>query len=189
MKAVETYDKSSVTVRYNAAKQNLMYLVAGKPVYGFIGGFAEKKFLESLDQGLNVEIISQTMDIKQKIRQFRAIIAKKGLVDIKDDILAQYGVKSTTELKECQLDELIANLNNTSAPAEIRDQRSIVLNLLQKLNITGSKLDGWDRVNSFLEQPRIAGKKLYEMNVPELKACASRIRSIIYKAKTSDSIE
>jgi len=182
-KSIENVDVHRVTVLYQVSKQNLMYLVDGKPVYGFVGHYAERKFYEALDKGYNVVIKSEIMDTQAKIRQFHAILAKKGLLDLKHDIIAEYGVKSSKDLTEMQLDELINKLQTVSVTQELRDARSKVLNLLNKLGITGSKQDGWEKVNNYLLQPRISGKKLYEMTSKELNDTSLRLRSIIYKQK------
>jgi len=182
MKAVENMEPARVTVLYNEEKPSLMYLVDGKPVYGFVGKMADQKFYEALDRGYAIQLTAKKMNTQAKIRQFHAILAKKGLMDLKADILAGYGVESTKDLKEMQLDELINRLQTVQVSQELRDARSLVLNLLTKLDITGSKEDGWKRVNEYLLQPRIAGKMLYELTEKELKECALRLRSVISKS-------
>ena len=179
---VDSITPERVTVLYNSEKRDLMYLIDGKPHHGFVGTMADKKFMEALDRGFNIQLIAKKMDTQAKIRQFHAILAKKGIMDLKHDILAEYGVISTKDLKETQLDELINRMQTVQVSQELRDARSIVLDMLNKIGITGSKITGWDKVNEYLLQPRIAGKQLYEMNSDELKACSLRLRSIIYKS-------
>jgi hypothetical protein len=187
---IEKVDPARITVHYNAEKASLMYFIDGHAQFGFSGRLADKRFYESLDKGYKINLINDTMDTKKaKIRQFRAILAKKGLLDLKNDIIAQYGVSSTSDLSETQLDEQIYKLNTTGVPVEIRDMRSTILNLLKKLDVSGSKEEGWENVNNYLKQPRISGKVLYEMNTVELKDCASRLRSIIYKANVSTTLD
>jgi len=183
---IEKINPDRVTVLYNSDKGILSYLVDRIPHHGFIGKMADQKFYEALERGFNVQLIEKTMDNKAKIRQFYAILAKKGLMDLKPDILAKYGVRSTTELTEQQLDDEINHLQTVQVNQELRDARSIVLNLLSKLNITGSREDGWKRVNEYLLQPRISGKVLYEMNTTELKDCSLRLRSIIQKQQNHE---
>ncbi len=183
MKTVITkIDPVRVTVEYDSIENILTYFVDGVRQYGFCGPLVEEKFHEALESGFNIQLTAKKMDIKDKIRQFHAILAKKGLMDLKQDIIAEYGVKSTKELSEMQLDELINRMQTVSVSQELRDARSLVLNLLSKLNITGSKEDGWKRVNEYLLQPRIAGKVLYDMTEKELKECALRLRSVISKS-------
>lgn len=179
-----TVEPGRVTVLYNSEKGDLMYLVDGKPVYGFgRGNIADKKFYEALESGFNIQLTAKKMDTQSKIRQFHAILAKKGLMDLKADLLASYGVESTKQLNEQQLDELISRLQTVQVSKELREARSLVLALLNKLSINGNKIDGWNAVNDYLLQPRISGKKLYDMTEKELDACALRLRSIIYKSK------
>ena len=184
---VDHIDPQRVEIQYNPVKQSLMYIVDGVPHHGFIGGLAEQKFIDALYRGFFKITITVDMEHKVKIRQFCAILAKKGLLDLKHDIIAEYGVQSTTELTVEQLDELIAHMNVVSVGKDTREARSVVLNLMGKLGITGSKEDGWSKVNEYLQQPRIAGKALYAMSVQELKECSQRLRSIIHKQTTTDA--
>jgi hypothetical protein len=183
MKIVLTkIDPGRVTVAYDSNMNLLTYYVDGVRQYGFNGPLVDEKFYEALDSGFNIQLTSIKMDTQAKIRQFHAILAKKGLMDLKVDLLASYGVESTKQLKESELDELINKLQSVQVSKELREARSLVLTLLNKLEISGNKIDGWNAVNDYLLQPRISGKKLYDMTEKELDACALRLRSIIYKS-------
>lgn len=98
-------------------------------------------------------------------------------------MLAGYGVESTKDLTNDQLDELIERLNDMQrkrkgeVPKAVRRQRSVILTILNKMGIYADNGD-WSRVNAFLMQPRIAGKLLYEMNSDELLALARKLRVI-----------
>lgn len=59
--------------------------------------------------------------------------------------------------------------------------RSAILHRLQK---HGVDTTDWDRVNRFLEQPRIAGKRLYDMSNQEMKALIPKMESILAKDTT-----
>ncbi|MDL2315058.1 hypothetical protein LJC16_02235 [Bacteroidales bacterium OttesenSCG-928-C19] len=167
-------------VKFDPEKREIYFFENGVPKHGFAGPIASRKFLEACnDKTIDVMIIDRKNEEKTKlIRQFRAILAKKGLEDIKDDILAQYGVESTKDLTVEQLKEQIDILNGSDVRPEVRQWRSNVLTALGKLGIYGSKEDNFIEVNNYLEQPRIAGKILYKMNLSELKACHKKLKTI-----------
>lgn len=116
------------------------------------------------------------------------LIRSAGAMHNKEDVLLPYGVEKISDLTEDQLDDLIDRLNKVKPPAdsEIRKQRSIVLSLCDDVGVKPKK-GNWDAVNSFLLNPKIAGKVLYEMDLNELKDCAKRIRA--FKTKLDKKIE
>lgn len=67
---------------------------------------------------------------------------------------------------------------NTVADDITRKLRGGVLKRTQRLGIDTTD---WARVNAFLEDRRIAGKRLYEMTQDELQACIIRLEMIIKK--------
>jgi hypothetical protein len=181
--ALTKIDPARVTVLYDPRMHDMTYYVDGVRQYGFNGPLVDCKIQEALESGFSIQLTSVKMDTQTKIRQFHAILAKKGIMDLKAEILAAEGVESTKDLSEIQLDDLINRLQTVQVSSDVREFRSLVLNLLGKLGITGSKEEGWNRVNEYLMQPRISGKTLYAMTGTELKDCAARLRSIIHKAK------
>ncbi|MEG1572807.1 MAG: hypothetical protein RR328_04565 [Bacteroidales bacterium] len=187
---MKTTTKQAIKVVYNTETNMLTYLSANnRPLYGLSGQLASQKFIQACKDGLMVTIENndknkkENMEKKQLIRQFHAALAAKGLMDIKEDILASYGVDSSTKLNVEQLRQVVDKVNATDVRQNLRKERSIVLLLLSKLGITGSKEEGWDRLNAYLCSPKIAGKKLYEMNAEELRAVTVKLRSILYKLK------
>ena len=174
---------AKIEVMYDPKKQEIFYANNGRLTHGYVGKNTFLKFCEAcVDENMDVMIVDRSNDEKTaKIRQFHAILAKKGLLDLKYDIIAQYGVESSKDLTVEQLNEQITALNATEASESVRSERSSVLYLLGKLEINGSKEEGWDMVNNYLKQPRIAGKTLYEMNTQELRDCVKKLRAIIYK--------
>ena len=120
------------------------------------------------------------MSKTKKIARFHVLLSNLNLRAQKLSILYGFGVDSTKELTEEQLDQAIDRLveiergKTKEKPADIRKLRSQVLNHLTKLRIYQDDGD-WDRVNSFLMKPRIAGKLLYEMNIDELKALTRKL--------------
>lgn len=121
---------------------------------------------------------------KGRIRRFHAALNAAGLRNQKANILAGFDVESTKDLTAKQADECIGKFNvmvaekKKEAPADIRRHRSIVLTLLNKLGIYVTNGD-WGRVNAFLENPRIAGKQMYKMNIDELKALQRKLRVMV----------
>ncbi len=61
---------------------------------------------------------------------------------------------------------------------EVRALRSRILKRLQMYGV-----ETWDmnRVNAFMEQPRIAGKRLYHMSIPEMENLLKGLHSILGK--------
>lgn len=66
----------------------------------------------------------------------------------------------------------------------LKRQRSAVLARLTRLGIDTAD---WDRVNAYLEDPRIAGKPLYRLSYGELLKLISKLESIIKKKYGKDS--
>jgi hypothetical protein len=60
----------------------------------------------------------------------------------------------------------------------IKKLRSGILKRLQKYGIDTTD---WDKVNAFMKQPKIAGKLLYEMTIPEMEALTRKLQSILQK--------
>lgn len=183
---MNTTTTQAAKVTYNTQTNTLTYLsLENRPLYGLCGSLASKKFVQACKEGLQVSITStnekEIMEKKQLIRQLHVAMAAKGLLDMKADIISSYGVKSSTELNVEQLRQLVDKINATDTRPTLRKSRSTVLFLLSKLGVTGSKEEGWERVNGFLSSPKIAGKTLYEMSVSELDATAVKLRSIFNK--------
>ncbi|MGQ1889157.1 hypothetical protein ACT29H_01820 [Thermophagus sp. OGC60D27] len=127
------------------------------------------------------------MNIKRKRQLLHALLFKLGALPNKKDILSSYGVTSTTELTEQQLDDLIERLKiainkRYNTTRTIRQWRSNVLVMLNKCGVYADNND-WERVNKFLLDKRIAGKMLYEMNIEELKTLYRKLASIAKKRK------
>jgi hypothetical protein len=79
--------------------------------------------------------------------------------------------------------QIVDSINNTANYKyllEIKKFRSAILHRLQKHGIDTTDLKV---VNKFLKQPRIAGKKLYEMSIPEMQELIKKLESILHKDK------
>ncbi len=133
------------------------------------------------------------MDRNKAYRYFHSLLGELGIRDRKADILSGYGVESTAELTDGQLQGLIHALEDekrrwtTEREAReadiVRRRRSRVLRLLTDIGVyyvePGEPKDAcWERVNRFLSSPRIAGKVLYEMTVDELGRVERLLRSM-----------
>lgn len=175
--------KHIITYMYNPAENRLTIIDKGKVVGGFVGDMANKKFYELLETGAEISIGGNNMNKSLKIRQLRALWIRQGCDQYRDAILEPYGVTSTKDLTEAQLDKLIASFTHTNksdAPLEVRAARSLNLKLLMELGVYDNTGD-WTRVNAYLMDKRIAGKLLYQMTIEELKALTVKLRAIIMK--------
>ncbi len=168
---------------YEPLSNRLVFYAGEMPQLGFVGNIAHSKMMQVLGSP-EIELIfkdSEDMENAKLIKQMHAIMAAKGLMDMKPDILAMYEVKSSKELTHEQLQAIVSYLKGADSEEDLRHNRSVVLYWLGKLGVKGSKQDGWDDVNNYLQQPRIAGKVLYKMSVKELNEATARLRMIYNK--------
>lgn len=128
------------------------------------------------------------------LKSFHAALGAAGLRNQKEAVLSGYGVDSSRDLTQAQLNELTDRLNQiartrerekgtdalNASQATTRKKRSIVMALLAKLGVYIDN-ESWQRVNAFLLQKKIAGKVLYEMSDTELDTLARKLRSMLAK--------
>lgn len=118
------------------------------------------------------------------LRLFHSLLRETGLTQRKPDMLSGYGVEHANELTSEQLyyicEELRKHRDGTNA--RVRAARSQVLSQLQRIGIYTDNRD-WAQVNHYLMQPRIAGKLLYQMDITELEALSTKLRSIERKSE------
>lgn len=106
--------------------------------------------------------------------------------ELKKSLVSQWTCGRTDSLREmeeheyyqlCSHLEYTYGLQKQQAAADmvIKRQRSICLKIMQKMGIDTTD---WERVNAFLKDGRIAGKKLYELSGPELVILERKLRSI-----------
>lgn len=69
---------------------------------------------------------------------------------------------------------------------EVKQLRSAILNRLQRYGVDTTS---WARVNQFLQQPRIAGKRLYEMSIDEMRSLIPKLEMILQKAEKAKDKE
>jgi len=130
------------------------------------------------------------MEISEKRVMIHRLLYKLGALENKGDILKGYGVESTTELTDGQIDTLIARLKDSlnkrsEAPSDMRKWRSNVLTQLNKCGVYATNND-WTAVNRFILNPRICGKLLYELNVQELKNLYKKLLMVAEKKAEND---
>ena len=119
------------------------------------------------------------MPSKRKIIEFHALLRELQLTENKADMLASFGVMSTKKLSEAEMDTLLERLRaQKPAPKEpspaLRRARSQVLKLLNEMDIYG-----WPRINAYLEDARIFGKRLNQTtDVDETKALVRKLRKM-----------
>lgn len=130
------------------------------------------------------------IDRQKKIKQLHSLFSLLKIMHMKYDILGSYNVTSSKDLTDDQLDQLINQLNKQAQasqikPAkevdpEVRKWRAVNLDLLSRLGVYKDS-SSWANVNRYLLNPRIAGKELYMLKIPELKALSEKLRLIIKK--------
>lgn len=125
-----------------------------------------------------------TAPTARQITAYKTLLSKAGLSHQEEHILSGYGAASCKDLSAAQLAEVIgylqAQVPKREASPEIRKARSVVLGLLTDMGFKPQGT-GWERVNEYLKQPRIAGKPLYDCSLEETKALAAKLRAIIKK--------
>lgn len=63
---------------------------------------------------------------------------------------------------------------------ETKKLRSGILNRLQRYGINTTD---WHEVNRFMEQPKVAGKRLYELTQDEMRSLIPKLEQILRKTK------
>lgn len=128
--------------------------------------------------------------IGEKRVLFHKLLYKIGALECKNSILLQYGVVSTTELTEKQLDEIIKNLGASLSQDNdtvMRKWRSTALALMNKCGVYVTNND-WSHVNRFMANPRICGKQLKECTLDDLQNLCKKLRAIAQKKEEMDTL-
>ncbi len=121
------------------------------------------------------------MDIKQKRQRFNALLAAGMMMPAKKDILSGYGVESTKELTEIQLDDVIRrvtaiiNQRKVDTDRTTREWRHKCLRMVKEC---GVDTQDWNGVNAFLMDKRICGKHLYELTIDELMTLHRKLHNV-----------
>ncbi len=121
------------------------------------------------------------MDIRLKRQKLNALLAYGQMIDAKPHILESYGVSSTLDLSENELDELIIKVRqiidskNKHTSIEIRQWRHKCLCMIKECGID---TNNWNAVNEFMLDKRIAGKHLYELSSGELQSLHRKLHNV-----------
>lgn len=126
------------------------------------------------------------------LRRYHTLVKQAGLTE--DERLAMLegaGVTSSKDLSEEQLQRICDTLqaqvdNKYNAPLAVRRLRSKVIDFLVQRGyyVSGGS---WEKANAFLENPRIAGKRLYLLDESELKRLVAKLAVI--GSKTRDALD
>lgn len=115
--------------------------------------------------------------------------------ELKATLVSQYTGGRTESLREmtnkeydamCEaMQQMDKNYKTREAyREELRRKRSTVLKLLQKQGIDTTD---WDRVDTYCENPRIAGKRFARLTTEELEAVAVKLRIIQRKEREKNT--
>ena len=128
------------------------------------------------------------MTIQTKRQSLHMLLVHNHMIQAKQHILAVYGAERIRDLDEHDLDECIERMmiigeeryhkNNP----EIRHWRHKCLRAMSSFVNT----QDWNNVNSFMLNPRVAGKHLYELSLDELKTMHRKINKIAQVMKARD---
>lgn len=131
--------------------------------------------------------------MKQQVKNFTKfyVLLKQmpGLNEqLKESLVWQFSGLRTNSLREMTKGEYNTMIRymqeqieqNQDEERVIKKLRSGILTRLQKHGIDTTN---WNDVNRFMQQPRIAGKALYELSIPEMQNLIGKIESILAKDK------
>jgi len=133
---------------------------------------------------------------KNPFDKFYALLAQMPKAD-KEDLVWQFSNMATVSLREFYAKQpenykrmiatMQAEVNKRHGQSvEIKQLRSAILIRLQRYGVDTTS---WARVNQFLQQPRIAGKRLYEMSIVEMKDLIPKLEMILKKAEKAKDKE
>lgn len=119
--------------------------------------------------------------------RFYALLKQNPMAD-KEELVSQFTAGRTTHVSEMRREEFMSMCDalqyggeseQRARELQLKRARSSALLRIGRLGI--STIDNWDAINDFVSSPKIAGKKLYALSVPELQALVSKLESIIRK--------
>lgn len=133
---------------------------------------------------------------KNDYSRFYALLRQHPMAD-KEDLVYSYTGGRTTHVSDMRKDEFQRMCNSLQYGSEgeqrvrelsLKKARSSALLRIGRLGI--STIDNWDGINAFVESPKIAGKRFYDLSIDELQALVSKLESILRKGglkKTEES--
>lgn len=140
-----------------------------------------------------------SIDRKKKYGIAHSLMAKAKVAEHKEAMLEAYGTNSLKELTDAQLDDFIEHLSKLvqkSTPPSVQvseKTKNLRSNVLRTASVylgcaIGDKAS-WERFNSLLDNPRVAGKKMVEMDDKELVTLNNKLRTMIKKKVVLTDIE
>ena len=125
------------------------------------------------------------MERSKKNSLFHVLLHQSGIRAHKDALLEPFGVESVTDLKEADLDTLIARLTTAvtykkaDTTKAVRSLRSKVLLAAESyMNIKIASPEAWNRFNALMMDKRIMGKMLWEMDEKDLKTVHKKLQKL-----------
>lgn len=124
---------------------------------------------------------------KNDYSRFYALLKQHPMAN-KEDLVSEFTDGRTTHVSEMRREEFNrlcdtlqygSEQEQTARNLALKRARSAALLRIGRLGI--STIDNWDGINAFVESPKIAGKKFYDLSVEELQALVSKLESIIRK--------
>ena len=122
---------------------------------------------------------------KNDYSRFYALLKQNPMLE-KDEIVSQFTNGRTTHVSQMSRQEFIRMCDalQFGSPTEQRARelslkraRSAALLRIGRLGIP--TIDNWDGINAFVANPKIAGKKFYDLGVDELNSLVRKLESII----------
>lgn len=126
------------------------------------------------------------MDRAKLTRYFYATLTEYNQHEQKYALLEGYGVSSTSELTDKQLQELIDNIRHNAAQdadKKLKEKRGLCLRLLTDIGVYyvekgESNKACWNRVNDFVKQSKISGKIFYNHSLEDLEILSKKLRAL-----------
>jgi len=186
--------KIKTRYEYDPVRRRLIIFEGSRTRGGFHGDTAEMQYRKLQEKGEPVKLVCMDEIVqKSKVRQIRAIWKTLGIDDMREVILESYGVDSTKDLSEQQLDELIAEYgsklrSHPNAKTDDPEKRRLISLVLTTLNSLGVYVtnNDWKAVNNYIMSARFAKydrfgrpKLLYQMTSDELTTLHKQLRAVI----------
>lgn len=81
------------------------------------------------------------------------------------------------------MQQLVNSVTRQSGAANQQELKKLRSGILHRLQKHGVDTTDWNKVNSFMENPRIAGKRLYDLTEAEMRVLIPKLESILKKDK------
>lgn len=129
---------------------------------------------------------------KNDYSRFYALLKQNPMLE-KDEIVSQFTNGRTTHVSQMSRQEFIRMCDSLQygSPTEQRARelslkraRSAALLRIGRLGI--KTIDNWDGINAFVANPKIAGKKFYDLGVDELNSLVRKLESIIRRGRSEE---